>query len=288
MTGALLSAAFLTLGQGTPDASLQRVIVSVVDEDGRPVRNLSAADFRIEENGVSRSIASFVPDSDRPISIGVLVDTSSSMAAVGSGVAGVRAARAGARVLFDLMREGDEYLVMSFAPDLRVLQEFTEDRDEIDRALARLMSEGSTNLFGSLGSALEEVRGSRDRPRALVVFTDGGATGDRERVAREIRRQEVPIFTLGLSVFPPAPLPETARETLADVLARETGGRSRLFQLHLENTVGNLTSFLEDALSEVRGHYTLGYYREERAPDGLHPMRVRTLAGYEVRMYPLP
>src|SRR5262245_61144693 len=98
------------------DVQLQQVVVSLRADQDRLVKNLREQDFQVEENGVPQTIVHFVQDSDNPVSLGILIDKSGSMAAKPSGtLSALRASVGATRVLMKLMKPGDEFLLMSFA-----------------------------------------------------------------------------------------------------------------------------------------------------------------------------
>src|SRR5262245_25799730 len=63
----------------TPRGQEQKLFVSVMNKAGQYIPNLKAQDFILEENGSRQEIASFKPDSDAPVSLGILIDKSTSM-----------------------------------------------------------------------------------------------------------------------------------------------------------------------------------------------------------------
>src|SRR4051812_26551329 len=100
--------------QAKPSDSMTQVVVTVLDEVGHYVQGLKADDFVLEENGVRQEIANFAPDSDVPLSIGILIVKSASMrlplAIQGKEKvsAALLAADGAARVLVRLMKPQDE------------------------------------------------------------------------------------------------------------------------------------------------------------------------------------
>src|SRR5262252_8674504 len=139
------------------DVQLQQVVVSVRDDQGKLVKNLHEQDFTVEENGVPQKIVHFVQDSETAVSLGILIDTSGSMAAKPSGtLSALRASVGATRVLMRLMKPGDEFLLMSFATGFTVDQPFTQDTTRVDTKLRELAPAGSTNLFTAVQRALRE------------------------------------------------------------------------------------------------------------------------------------
>src|SRR2546423_6991804 len=98
--------------------------VTVLDRQGRPVRGLARGDFRVLEDGEEFELADFGPEGtrrDRPLSVAVLLDLSSSMGGQ------VKKVREAAQALLATLRPGDEIMVARFNDELTVLQNFTGD-----------------------------------------------------------------------------------------------------------------------------------------------------------------
>src|SRR5688572_19762251 len=146
------------------DVQLQEVVVSVRDSEGRLIRNLGKEAFIIEENGVPQNIVHLIQGSETPVSLGILIDTSGSMASVTQGsITAQRASVGTARILMRLMNASDEYLLMSFNSGFSVHGSFTTDSHEIEEELRKLRSNGGTNLFPAVTRALGEMKKANHR-----------------------------------------------------------------------------------------------------------------------------
>jgi Ca-activated chloride channel family protein len=291
---------------------LQQVVVSVRDDQGRLVKNLRQPDFTVEENGAPQNIVHFVQDSDAPISLGILIDTSGSMLAKPSGTLSAQRASVGAtRVLMKLMKPGDEFLLMSFATGFDIEQPFTQDTAKIDARLKALKSSGGTNLFPAVQRALREMKKASSAKKALIVITDAQTSGDFDQLRRDIRNSEVLIYTFairGISsnlsypvYIPPAQgqsasAPKTGAlslpppiftglsmdemsQRILDALAQESGGQSLVFEMNSNGLVDQMISFVQDIAAELRGQYTIGYYPPPLKDSEPQVIRVKSTAG---------
>ena len=111
---------------------LVNVTVTVTDEYGRFVTGLRQEDFEIYENGELQTVTQF--DSERvPVSLGIALDTSGSMA--GEKIVAAQAALD--RFLFDLLGENDEVFLYRFDSRPELVQDWTINRSAVSRALAR-------------------------------------------------------------------------------------------------------------------------------------------------------
>ena len=230
---AVLLAVLLALGAGAVRAAagqlpsfqtavdLVPVTVTVEHLSGGYAENLSAAQFRLLDDGMPRELAIF-DGAQVPVDLVLLRDTSSSMNAR---LPAMR--KAAARVIASL-RGPDRAAIMTFGVSTRVAQPLTSDTRALGRALDRLSCEGSTSLYDALYVALHEfsARATDLRRRAIVVFSDGDDTTSLvsyDTVLDAVRRRAVATYTVRLVA--PSETPDRfarpARE-LAE-LARESG-----------------------------------------------------------------
>jgi VWFA-related protein len=300
------------------DVRLQEFTATVRNKQGKIVENLGIKDFVLEENGKKQPIVHFSPDSNTPVSIGILIDTSGSMANV------LPSAVSTAKALVHLMKPDDEFLLMTFDSVIYIEHNFTRDRTAIDKLLGRIKVSGvgGTYLYESVLAAADRLKKSQVRKRALLVVTDGFPTTkpDPKWVTRSIYEREVLIYTFGIlsgaetasmstvTYTPPInPLPNVglrneadnmpvtrvvlippksdAREAL-DLLASASGGQSLELDpatLQSEKSAKDVIAFVQNIAAELRGQYTIGYYPTDKSAAG-PKVSIRTLSGdYRVR-----
>ncbi|HEX8458399.1 MAG TPA: VWA domain-containing protein [Pyrinomonadaceae bacterium] len=282
------------------ETDLVLVDVTVTDATGRPVRNLSASDFKLYDEGVERPIAFFNVErrrgEPRPVAVVFAVDVSGSMSPE-------EMERLGAAMRLFSRRLSDRtslFAVMSFGMSARVLQPFTSDEQKLERAFARLAREAnglSTHTYDAIDDAIRllvrqapRTRDKRLMKRAVVVVTDGFPVGDTvapKTVIERANAADVSVYTVTLPSFSRlfssrggkaahAPLP-----TPLDVseLAEKTGG-SNVYAT--EKDFGPLFQTLAE---EVTSSYILAFYPpEEKRRDGrFHPLRITAPPGLNVR-----
>ncbi len=275
------------------NVKLQQIVVTVNDAQGNLVKNLKADDFILEEDGVPQAITHFVQDNDTPASLCLLVDVSGSMATTPSGsLSALRAAQGTARLLMHLMKPQDEFCLMSFSDSVNVEQAFTPSTEKIERALANLHTRGGTDLMEGVEKGLRETRKGKHRKKALIVITDGIAGLDLRRLQRAIAESEVVIYSFALQPIARAGVfPIPAQNDVLRVMAAESGGRSMLFEMHSDEVVNRMVTFVQDIAAELRGQYLIGYYPSGAA--GRQVIRIRTKspaykARYQREAIPLP
>lgn len=283
----------LALLQQTSTAPrLQKLVVNVTDSTGRFVLNLQESDFLVEEEGVRQKITSFKQDADTPVSLGILIDKSTSMRLPlhvqgQTPVSAALLAAAGVgRSVVRLMRPQDEFLLMTFDEDLQVKQNFTQDRKKIDDQLYKLNTVGgATHLYDSVVKALEKMEKAKYKRRALLVITDAYDTSGKqlEDLRERIAEHEIQVFSCGLrAVFEDSPDPasEPLFELVLRVLSRDTGGLSMIVdvpELQSTPTIAGVIAFSQLLTLELRGQYTLGYDTDKTGPINSRFIRVRTV-----------
>lgn len=171
-----------------------RVPVSVLDKQGAPVIGLHFEDFRIEDGGKPQAVTLFSGER-RALRIALALDVSGSMDDK------IRQVEAALRHFIAVLEPADEIMVITFNDHVRVVQDFTADREQLDRVLDMLEPQGSTALFDAAHEAIERVAEGPAESKAVVLVTDGVDTESATTfgVLRELaRRKEVPVFSIGL------------------------------------------------------------------------------------------
>ena len=175
---------------------LINVAVSVADVNGRFISGLRQDDFVLYEDGVEQAITHF--SNERvPVSLGLVVDTSGSMA----GEKWDNARSALDRFLIDLLGEDDEVFLYQFNSDPFLLQDWTTDRARLSRAMARIVPRGGTAMYDTLADAVPLADSGRNRKKAILVISDGNDTNSSTAVPdlkRLIRETEVLVYAVGI------------------------------------------------------------------------------------------
>jgi len=287
------------------DVELVTVVVTVSDESGRYVEGLDADDFVVEDNGVVQDIFDFSEDTDTPVSLGVLLDTSGSM------VRRMRTALGAVDRFFRTLHIDDDVFLATFSGRTRVVQDFTNDRDRLTRALSTIQEGGGTALYDGLEAVLDKVALGRHDKRALLVLTDGADGSSETRypdVLARLRRSEVLVYALGIEPvqsdatehvefnWPVATLPGARglpsipavdRPVDMNVLrgfAAASGGKAyRVSGVWTDGTIDDVNRILDEVAAELRSQYTMAYYPSNPGP-GYHRVEVRVSdPGYTVR-----
>jgi len=175
---------------------LINVTATVSDASGRFVPGLHQEDFIVYEDDQPVTVTHF--NSERvPVSLGIVVDTSGSMA--GQKIEAARTALD--RFLFELLDRDDEIFLYRFASVPMLLQGWTRDRNLLTRAINRLDANGGTSMYDAVSDALPLAQKGQNRKKAVLIISDGNDTnssaGVRE-VKAQIRESEVMVYAIGI------------------------------------------------------------------------------------------
>jgi Ca-activated chloride channel family protein len=263
---AVLAAAPLAAQVFRGNADVVVLNVTVTDAEARFISGLDRADFRVFEDGVPQEITTFASDR-QPIALSILLDTSTSMdrkLPIAQEAAGGFVKRIGPK---------DAAQVITFDTRPDVVQDFTNDRALLDKAIHRTQVGGSTALYNALYVALsnlKQINGDspdRFRRQAIVVLTDGEDTSsviDYDSVLDAAKRSEVSVYAIALRSKDDAPVRGfNEADYVLRALSQETGGR--LF--HVED-VAQLPAIYQQVADELASQYFLGYISKNVKRDG--------------------
>ena len=247
----------------TKRVSEVNVLFIATDKHGKFVRNLTEADFSyLDDHKPPQAILNFRRETDLPLQLGLLVDTSGSVhsrfdfeqeAAVG--------------FMRHVLRPGfDEAFVMGFNTKNQVTQDFTDNVHLLETGVGSLKNGGGTALYDAIYRACKEklAKEKSDRPvrRALIVVSDGEDNQSEVTRAQAIemaQRAEVLIYAISTDDSGLVLRGDKALQQLAD----STGGRA--FFPYKMKDIKNSFSAIED---ELRSQYVVSYRPADFNPDG--------------------
>ena len=239
------------------------VLATVRDRRGEIIRDLSEDDFRLAEDGHPQKIRYFSRQTDLPLTLGLMVDTSMSQEKVMDAERG-----ASLRFLDQALRENkDHVFIMQFDMVVQLSQALTASRRALDDALAyvdtptrrelELQTGGGTLLYDAVRKASREIMKNQQGRKALIVLSDGVDTGSEATLGEAVEaalRGDTLIYSILFS-DPHAygPFSPDGKRAL-EKLSRETGGT--LFEVTKKRSLDSVFTVLED---ELRSQYNLGY-----------------------------
>lgn len=239
--------------------------VKVIDQDGRPVPGLTKNDFAVYEDKVSQSIES-VNSEEAPVSMGLVVDTSSSMRAK------LYTVSLAARGLIKQMRPDDEAFLAQFKTESELVQEFTSNQRELEDALGHLYLNGGTALLDAIIATADHAREKgRRRRKALVVITDGlekNSSAKEKEVIETMKEDEVQLYLVGfvdeeVSFGPFVRPPARKAKDLLMRLAEDSGGGA-----FFPTDVREMPAIAAQIAKDLRAQYVISYYPSNDSRDG--------------------
>lgn len=250
------------------DVNLVELLATVRDKTGRFVKDLTMDDFSLQEDGRPQTILHFSQESNQPLKIGLLVDTSRSQISV------LEPERKASLTFLDqVLRANGSAFVLHFDRRVELLQGFTSSREELAKALAALKipRRPATLLFDAVRQASEEMMKPQNGRKALILLSDGGDVRSKASIGTAIeyaQRADTLIYSVVfeaslLRAFPALiPLAKIQREHYRNAmrrLAEETGGR--YFEVSKNEPISQIYSQIED---ELRNQYTMAYISDRR------------------------
>jgi Ca-activated chloride channel homolog len=236
-------AAAAPYAQFTSGVNLVEVYATVTDRQGEPVPGLTAADFRIVEDGTAQVVSTFVAG-EFPLSVAVAVDRSFSMGGKDNRL-GV--AKSGARAFVGALRPEDQVMVVAIGSENSVVAPLSGDQAAALSAIERLDAWGTTPLYDAVLDAIDAIQPARGR-RALVLVSDGTdrySSATAADLVERARTHDVLIYPVAVG---------SSRPPLFAELAAATGGRSFFVR-----DAGALVTSMTAIARELRFQYLLGY-----------------------------
>ena len=254
--------------QPTFSAKSELVVLHVLVKDHRGafVGGLQERAFRVFEEQQPRPIKFFLSE-DAPVTIGLLIDSSGSMAPVRDRVIAASAA------FVESSNPNDEVFALVFNNHVRSVLDpsapFTGDARVLRQALTNaFVPAGRTALYDAIQSGLQYVRrGSRDR-HALVVLSDGGDNASHMGFGATLavtQASNAIVYTVALV----SPSDETADPARLAKFAETSGGTA-----FAPTDITGIESAFQQISRDLRHRYTIGYERPTGGRPGFHRIRV--------------
>ena len=175
---------------------LVNVTATVSDADGRFVPDLTQDDFVVYDDDQRVELTQFSAERV-PVSLGIALDTSGSMA--GEKMTAARGAIA--RFVNDLLDRNDELFLYRFSNYPVLVQGWTRDRRDLLDPLYRLQPNGATAMYDAVAKAIPLTQQGQNQKRALVVISDGNDTTSHTEIRNlkeQIRQSEVLVYAVGI------------------------------------------------------------------------------------------
>ena len=280
--------------------NLVDVLFTVLNRRNKLVPDLQKEDFQVYDEKFPQDIRYFSKQTDLPLRIGMLVDTSNSIRDR------IKFEQdASINFLFSVLRRGrDEAFVMTFDDEPQVVQAFTSDAGLLRDQIMQTRAGGGTAIYDAIYEACQSQLSHPPRPpgdqpdvvrRVMILISDGDdnlSTHTRGEAIEMAQRTSVVIYTIStstqwiqLSQTDPDKLASrkthlTEGDKILQDLADETGGRA-FFPYHVDD----LDQSFQDIGDELRNQYSIAYMPTNYVLDGrYHRIRIEVPdhKGYQV------
>jgi len=246
------------------EVNLVSLFATVRDKKKHIIPSLKMEDFKIFEDDQEQKVAFFSNERALPITLGLLIDTS------GSEENRLPAEQeAATSFLNQVLRKGDEAMVISFGADVDLLSDFTDDRARLDRAIRSTRINAPNVSLTNPGPLPPE---SRTRGLRGTAFYDAVWVACSEKLATEAievaERTDAVVHILLVHDPGYGTRPDVARK-----MAEETGGR-----VIDVGSMKHLQEAFHQIAEELRDQYTLSYYPSNATRDGkFRKIKVETI-----------
>ena len=238
------------------DVKLVNVYVTVTDQQGAPIGDLTKSDFSLTEDGVPQKISVFSKESQLPLSIVLAVDTSSSTRK------DIRLELEAARkFIHSIIRPQDAISLYAFATDVNEMVSFTSKLHQIDSAINQVQVGGATSLYDAIYLASKTLM-KREGRKVLVLITDGGDTAstvDYKEALRAAQQSEALVYSLIDVPVEASAGRNTGGEHALIQISHDTGGK-----YYYASSIFELDKAFEQISDELRTQYLIAYYPVER------------------------
>ena len=186
----------------TAQVTRVNMLFSVTDKKGRFVTDLNRSDFRVFENKKPQKILEFTSETDLPLRLAILVDTSSS----------IRdrfqfQQEAAINFVNSVMRSQDKAIVVSFDTAAELVADLTNDTNTLENSIRHLKPGGGTALFDAIFFACRDKL-MLDQPmykfrRAMIILSDGRDDNSRYSLQQALemaQRADTVIYTISTNI----------------------------------------------------------------------------------------
>ncbi|MGH9700812.1 MAG: VWA domain-containing protein [Candidatus Acidiferrales bacterium] len=244
------------------EVNLVEILASVIDAQGEPVPNLTQDCFSISEEGVAQKIARFEAQTNRPLDLALMID--SSMSEVKETKFEGEAA---SHFIAQVVRPGDALSVFEFSDAVTELTDFSADIPKLQGAVRRITPGAGTAMYDAIVLGSQAIRRRPSgRRRAILLVTDAGETTSVSKF-EDARRAAIASGALLYSIVIRPVKNENGRNTAGEhALITITDGTGGAF--FVLDGFDQLDAIFDRINRELRTQYLLGYYPSASAPPG--------------------
>ena len=247
------------------ETDLVTVPATVLDAAGKPVADLPESAFQLSQDGVPQTIAKFETQTNRPLELALMVDSSLST------IQDTRFEdQATARFVRLVVQPGDLLGVFEFSDYVTELSAgFSANVTKLEAAAERIAPGAGTSLYDAIVLGSEELEKlPEDRRRVLVLVTDAGETTSKssfEAARRAAVASEGLLYTILIRAVPNEAGRNTGGEHAIETIIDSTGGA-----VYYPKAMANLDAMFQQISRELRTQYLLSYYPQPKAKAGAY------------------
>jgi len=254
----------------TLDVSRVNMLYTVSDKKGRFVTDLRKDDFEVFESKKPQAIIEFAAETDLPLRLAILIDTSNSV----RDRFHFQQEAATAFIDGTVRPEHDKALIVSFDTAAELVADLTGNIADLEHAVDRLRPGGGTSLYDAIFFACRDKL-MEDQPlykfrRAMVILSDGDDNQSRytrDQALEMAQKADVTVYTISTNIT----RVESDGDKVLRYFAEETGG-----QAFFPFKVSDLSQSFENIANELRHQYNIFYRPEPLKVDGLyHAVEIR-------------
>jgi len=254
----------------TLDVSRVNMLYTVSDKKGRFVTDLTRNDFEVFESKKSQTIIEFAAESDLPLRLAILIDTSNSI----RDRFHFQQEAATAFIDGTVRPEQDRAMIVSFDTAAELVTDLTNSVGDLEKAIENLRPGGGTSLYDAIFFACRDKL-MQDQPlykfrRAMVILSDGEDNQSRytrDQALEMAQKADVTVYSISTNIT----RIETDGDKVLRYFANETGG-----QAFFPFKASDLSQSFENIANELRHQYDIFYRPDPLRTDGLyHSVEIR-------------
>ena len=250
---------------------LVNVLFTVTDRKGKLVTDLEKQNLKISEDNRPQTITNFTRETDLPLTIAILIDTSTS----------IRdrfkfEQQAAIDFLYRTLRpKKDKALLITFDSAIELVQDYTDNAELLAKAIRQVRPGGGTKMFDGIYLACQEKLKAEAGRKVLILISDGDdnlSLGTLAGTLEMAQKSDVSIYTISTNSSGFFGITAPKADKVLKRLADDTGGRA-FFPFKAED----LSESFQDISAELRSQYSVAYRSSNPARDGsFRSVRIET------------
>jgi VWFA-related protein len=276
---------------------------NVKDKHGALIPNLTKTDFDVLEDGKPQTIKYFAAESNLPLTLGILIDSSGSQRNVLD-----MEKEVGGAFLRQILTDKDEAYVIDFNVDASLVQDYTRDVHRLQAALNKVRintgfttgpipgagggpvptapgSQKGTVLYDAVYLSAHDMLSKEVGRKAMILLTDGEDEGSEYKIKDAIEaaeRADAIVYVLlcaDRGFYGTFQVGYTGEGEMRK-LTEATGGRV----INVGNKFDKLKEAFDQIAAELRSQYNLGYTSTNTVLDGSYrKLEVKSKQNYKVQ-----